>query len=135
MKRILVGTLIYVVATFATQAASHFVINRAHYAAVGFMRPEPIFALGVSAMLLQGAILTHLYGRYARESSDWRRGWRFALLAGAFFVSYAVLAEPAKYNVPSVPSWMWVEAAAGFVQFSLFGVALGWLDRRLVATH
>ncbi|MBI3886436.1 MAG: hypothetical protein HY302_12015 [Opitutae bacterium] len=130
MKRILLGTLLYTVATFATQATSHFGINRAHYAAVGFLRPEPIFALGFASMLLQGAVLTHLYGRYTRENSGWRQGWKFALLAGTLIVSYEALAEPAKYPVPSVVSWMLVEAAAGFVQFSLFGLALGWALRR-----
>lgn len=134
MKRLLVGTLLYTAATFATQAVSHFGINRAHYAAVGFLRPEPIFALGIFSMLLQGAILTHLYNRYARGHSGWRRGWMFGLLTGGLFVSYPAMAEPAKYLVPSVSSWMSVEAATGFTQFSLFGLALGWLDRRPDAT-
>jgi len=40
------------------------------------------------------------------------------------------LAEPAKYPVPSVASWMTVELLAGLVQFSAFGVLLGFVYRR-----
>jgi hypothetical protein len=121
------GTLAYVVCTFVVQATSHFGINREHYAAVTFLRPEPIFALGLLSMFLQGVLLTYLYLRHTSPAVGWKRGWLFGLASGAFFVSYSVLAEPAKYPVPSVPSWMLVEAGAGFFQFSLFGLALGWL--------
>src|SRR6266705_2298292 len=53
----------YLVATFATQALSHFVLNVEHYAAVTFMRAEPIFAFGVASMVIQGTILSYLYSR------------------------------------------------------------------------
>jgi len=47
-------------------------------------------------------------------------------------VSYEALAEAAKYSVPSVTSWIAVEVAAGFVQFTLFGALLGWVYRARV---
>ena len=127
--KILQGTFAYVISTFLVQATSHFAISKAHYAAVGFLRAEPVFLLGILSMLVQGVILTHLYRHYAAGASDWMKGWKFGLLTGAFFVSYPALAEPAKYMVPSVSSWMTTEAIAGFVQFSLFGLTVGRLFR------
>lgn len=124
------GILAYVVCTFVVQAISHFLIFKAHYAQMSFLRPEPIFALGVLAMIVQGAVLTFLYLRHASAGSSWGRGWRFGVLTGAFFVSYSVLAEPAKYTVPAIASWMTVEALTGLIQFSLFGLALGALFRK-----
>ena len=53
----------------------------------------------------------------------------FAWLVGSILVSYEALAEAAKYGVPSVASWIAVEVAAGFVQFTLYGVLLGWVHR------
>jgi len=44
-------------------------------------------------------------------------------------VSYEALAEAAKYGVPSVASWIAVEVAAGFVQFTFYGVLLGLVHR------
>lgn len=123
------GTCAYVVSTFVVQALSHFAINREHYAAVNFLRPEPIFVLGLASMVVQGALLTFLFSRHRGSSTGWKRGWAFGLLTGMFFVSYPVLAEPAKYAVPSITAWMLVEVVAGFFQFSLFGLALGWIQR------
>ncbi len=55
------ATLAFVIAPFAVQATSHFVLNADHYAAVGFMRDEPIMALGIFTMIVQGAILAYLF--------------------------------------------------------------------------
>ncbi len=54
---------------------------------------------------------------------------RFAWLVGAFLVSYIALGEAAKYNVPSIPSWIAVEVGVGFVQFTLAGLFLGLAHR------
>ena len=130
MTKHLLSTLAYMVGTFAVQATSHFAVNREHYASVSFMRPEPIFALGILSMVLQGGILSYLYSSSAGKSPDWKSGLRFGLLAGVFFVSYPALAEPAKYQVPSVGHWMTVESIVGLIQFAVFGVLVGWIHSR-----
>jgi len=56
-------------------------------------------------------------------------GSGFAWLVGSILVSYEALAEAAKYGVPSVASWIAVEVAAGFVQFTFYGVLLGLVHR------
>src|SRR5258708_9533337 len=65
MKRHVLAVLAYVVATFITQATSHFGINAGHYAAVNYMRKDTIFPLGILTMLIQGAVLSYLYARTA----------------------------------------------------------------------
>ncbi|HKB89205.1 MAG TPA: hypothetical protein VKC60_01680 [Opitutaceae bacterium] len=135
MKIILLGTLAYVVVTFATQGVSHFAINQAHYAAVSFMRAEPVFALGFGSMIIQGAILTYLYPFYSRGVSNWRRGLMYGILLGLFFVSYLALAEPAKFQVPSISSWIGVETVTGMVQFGLFGIVVGAMHRKITDNH
>jgi len=115
----------YVVTTFAVQGVSHFIVNAEHYAAVSHLRAEPIFPLGILAMFCQGVVLSYLYSR-----SDWAQrsilgSVAFAWLAGAFLVSYLALAEAAKYTVPSAISWVATEVTSGFVQFTLYGAALG----------
>lgn len=130
LPRILLGTLGYVVVTFATQGTSHFAINRAHYAAMASLRPEPIFALGVASMLIQGAILSYLYPIFCRGASSWGKGVAYGFLIGVFFVSYPALAEPGKYIVPSIPSWIAVEGIVGLVQFGLFGLLVAAIHRQ-----
>src|SRR5229473_5137320 len=61
MKKYLLAVLAYVVATFGTQAVSHFAVNAQHYASVTYLRKEPIFAFGVLVMFVQGSVLAYLY--------------------------------------------------------------------------
>src|SRR5207244_11721059 len=129
MRKHFLAVLAYVVATFATQAVSHFGVNAAHYAAVTYLRAQPIFALGVLSMLIQGSIMSYLYTQLPQSGRSIGHAVLFAWLVGSILVSYEALAEAAKYGVPSVASWIAVEVAAGFVQFTFYGVLLGLVHR------
>lgn len=135
MKRHVLSVVAYVVATFVTQATSHFGINAHHYASVAYMRRSPIFPLGILSMLIQGGVLAYLYARTAGPKRSILSGIKFGWLSGAILVSYIALAEAAKYQVPSVTSWLLVEGIAGFVQFSLYGILLGLIHRQLAEVH
>ena len=114
----------YIVATFVTQALSHFVVFKDHYDAVTYMMPNPIFALGIGSMIVQGAVLSVVYARSQFSGAGLGGALQLSWLLGAFLVSYIALAEAAKYAVPSVSSWIGVELLAGAVQFTLAGVLL-----------
>ena len=133
MRRHALAVLAFAVATFATQAASHFLVNAEHYATVAHIRKAPIFPLGIAAMLIEGMILTSVYTRMTGTGRSLGHALRFAWLVGGFLVSYTALAEAAKYTVPEVTSWIAIEVAAGFVQFTLYGLMLGWVHRNRVA--
>jgi hypothetical protein len=135
MNRHALTVLAYLVATFATQAVSHFGVNAGHYAEVPFLRPEPIFPLGVASMLIQGAALSVLFAGRASERRTGRDALGFAWLAGSVLVSYIALAEAAKYGVPSAGRWISVEIAAGFAQFTVFGALLGLIHRPRAAAR
>ena len=134
MTKHVLAVVAYLVATFATQALSHFVVNVGHYAAVTFMRAEPILAFGVASMVIQGTILSYLYSQMAAPRRSIGHAVGFSWLAGGVLVSYIALAEPAKYVVPDVASWIGVELLAGLVQFTAFGVLLGFVYRAQPST-
>jgi hypothetical protein len=129
MRKHVLAVLVYVVATFATQAVSHFGVNAAHYAAVTYLRAQPLFALGILSMLIQGSIIAYLYAQVPGAGRSIGHAILFAWLVGGILVSYEAFAEAGKYSVPSVGSWIAVEVVAGFVQFTLFGVLLSWVHR------
>ncbi len=130
MKQLILGTVSFVLITFIVQAVSHFVINVDHYAGIGFLRPEPVMELGIITMIIQGIILSYLYPFYQPSTpGPILRGWSFGILMGIFLVGYITVVEPSKYNAPSIPNWIIVEGLAGLVQFSLFGIMLGALNR------
>ncbi len=129
MKKHLLAVLAYVLATFGTQAVSHFAVNAQHYASVAYLRKEPIFAFGVLVMFVQGSVLAYLYTQTVGSVRSIAGAVKFAWLAGAFLVSYIALGEAAKYSVPAVVSWIGVETIAGIVQFTIYGVLLGLVYR------
>lgn len=127
--RMAVTVIAYALTTFAVQGTSHFALNADHFAAIPIMRAEPMIPLGIASMVIQGLIFAWLYPVYANGASTIRRGIGFSSLIGGFLASYIVLGEVGKYAIPSVSSWILVEAGAAFAQFTLFGVWLGLIHR------
>ncbi len=135
LLRVLLTALAYVAATFAVQATSHFALNADHYRSIPILRAEPLFVLGFSSMLIQGLLFGLLFPVFDSDRRPIRNGLVFSWAMGLFLASYIALAEAGKYMVPSLASWIGVEAGAAAAQFTLFGVLLGLIhsDRRLVA--
>jgi len=119
----------YVVTTFAVQGTSHFAVNADHYAAISIMRPQPIVHMGLMSMLVQGTIFGLLFPVFDRGPATIRNAVLFSWALGAFLASYIVLAEAGKYAIPSIPSWVAVEATTAAIQFTVFGILLGLLHR------
>jgi len=131
MKKIIIGTLLFIFVSFALQSISHFVINAEHYASVPFMRNEPIFALGFLTMIMQGIVLSYLFIIYSKNEFTIKNGLLYGLIISALFVSYPALVEPAKYQVPNIVSWILVEGIVGLIQFGIFGILLAVTFRKL----
>ena len=129
MKRHLLAVVAYVFATLATQGLSHFLVFGSHYAAVTYMKAEPVFALGIASMLVQGSVLSFVYTQSRFIEQGLTGALRCAWLFGAFLVSYIAFAEAAKYRVPDMASWIAVEVGVGFIQFTLIGALLGLAHR------
>ena len=127
--QIALTVIAYVLTTFAVQGTSHFAINADHFAAIPIMRAEPMIPLGIASMVIQGLIFAWLYPVYANGASTLRRSILFSWLIGGFLASYIVLGEAGKYAIPSISSWIAVEAGAAFAQYTLFGVWLGLIHR------
>jgi hypothetical protein len=108
----------YIVATFATQATSHFLLFKDHYAAVSWIKADPVFALGFMSMIIQGAILSLVYSKSQFRTGAIGGAVKLSWLFGAFLVSYIALGEAAKYAVPAMSTWI----MSGCIQFTLAGL-------------
>ena len=127
---ILLTVIAYVVCTFGVQGASHFAINAEHFAAIPIMRADPVIAMGVLAMLVQGTLFALLFPVFNQGGRPVWNGLVFSLALGGFLASYIVLGEAGKYAIPSIASWIGVELSAAIVQYAAFGVLLGLIHRR-----
>jgi hypothetical protein len=130
MKRHSIFILAYIVATFLVQGTSHFVLFARHYASISIFNPKPNFLLGLSSMVIQGAILSYVFERSRFDNGKWKDALSFAWLFGAFLVSYIAFAEAGKYIVNNIPTWIAVEVSAGLIQYTLIGICLGFIHRR-----
>lgn len=129
MKHFL-SVVAFMVVTFAVQGTSHFVLNHDHYAAISFLRPEPILPMGFGAMIIQAVIMTVAFERIFGVSPSIRSGLTFSLAFGIFLGSYMWLAEPAKYTVPSTADWISVELPMNMLQFIVYGVLIAAIHRQ-----
>jgi len=121
----------FMVVSFAVQGLSHFVINKAHFDAIGFPRPDPLIPLGLLVMIIQGLILSIALATWRPKMVTLKDGLAVSMTFGIFLVSYIAIVEPSKYIVPSIQSWLMVEGLAGLIQFGLYGVLLGLIHKRL----
>lgn len=122
--------LAYIAATLLVQGLSHMKVNRAHYEGMGFFRDPPIVALGVLAMLVQGALLTTAYSCAFDGAGLWNAlltAWAF----GAFLGAYMAFGLAGEMKVPDVRRWILVEGTAAFIQFTLAGAGL-WAAHRFL---
>ncbi|MBI3127031.1 MAG: hypothetical protein HYZ11_05460 [Candidatus Tectomicrobia bacterium] len=129
-RRFLTIALGYVAVTFVLAVLWHLVLFKGVYDALGYVgRKEPIFALGLLSMVVQGAALGGLFPRFARGGDPYREGLRFSLAMGAFFWSCHVLAAAAKNPISPIPTFVAIETAYLLIQFTLAGLIIGWAHR------
>ena len=114
----------YTGATLLVQGSSHFLVNKAHYDTITYDREQPLVALGISSMLIQGAILTYAFTRFMPNDGSLKSALSLAWMFGAFLLSYMALADAGKYPVPSISSWIWTETWVAAIQFTLIGAVL-----------
>ena len=135
MVKHLLSSLAFMVVSFAVQGSSHLAINKAHYDSVDFTRSEPLIPLGLLVMALQGGIISLVLSRIAEDRVAIRDGITTSIAFGLFLVAYIAIAEPAKYAVPSIPVWFTTEALSGLIQFTVYGVVLGFIHQKLGNAH
>ena len=123
--RHVLSVLAFMLASFAAQGLSHFVINAAHFASIDHLRAEPIIPMGLAAMVVQGLIMSVALHQWRGRTARLVDGIIVAGAFGLFLVAYIALVEPAKYTVPNIPTWIGIEAGMGVIQFTLFGLLLG----------
>lgn len=126
------SVLAYLAVTFPLAYFWHLVWFDDAYRQIGYVgRAEPLFALGLASMLVQGVLLAVGFRFVAAGKYDVRRASLFCAATGTFFWSTHVLASAAKNAIASLPLFFALETAFVVLQFGCFGVLLGLINRRL----
>ncbi|RDE18324.1 hypothetical protein DV711_16835 [Motiliproteus coralliicola] len=117
----------YFVITMCWAYPWHMVLFHDLYAAIGALqRTEPLMAYGMSAVVLQGAVIGYLFPYYlAGRPSTIRLGVQFNLLAGLLTYSVMAFANVAKFNIEPVSVFLLYQTTFQLVHFVLSGIAMG----------
>ncbi len=132
MKKLALFILAYFAISMAWAYPWHMIWFHDLYVSWGaFQRAEPIMALGVLSMLIQGAVIGYLYPFYYRGGNPVLQGVKFTLIIGLLIYTVMGFATAAKFNIEPVAAFLLYHTAFQAVQFILTGAALGWIYRDL----
>ena len=127
--KLVVGSAAYTICTFSLAVVWHVLLFRERYESFGYFEGEPDFLVGLLTIVLQGILLCALFPMLKAEGSSFRRGFRLALIVGAFFWTSHVLAFVAKQEIPGASAFIWMETLYLVLQFGVFGLIIGLIHR------
>lgn len=132
MRAFWLGFLAYLLPTFPLGYFWHLSIFAASYERLELFRPEVIIPLGLSTMIIQGAIFSWAYPKlFPPHRVSWTSGApRFGAVFGLLAWSFAVLPVAAKYRMTSVSDFMMLETAFTALQFTIVAPLMALAHRR-----
>ena len=118
MSHFLQYVLEYVVVSFALGATWHMALFAEYYKKLAiYSRIEnPLFAFGISAMLLQGIVLAYVYPIVGNPSV-------FGVGLFLSLISFVVFAEAGKQNTTSLIGFVSIQTAFSLIQAALVTAA------------
>ena len=122
----------YFIITMAWAYPWHMVFFHDLYVEWGaFQRAEPIMALGIAAILIQGIVVGYLYPFYKKEGegNPILLGIKFSLVIGLMTYTAMGFATAAKFNIEPVSQFLIHHTVFQSIQFILTGTALGLIYR------
>ncbi|MBL9138676.1 MAG: hypothetical protein JNK85_22595 [Verrucomicrobiales bacterium] len=136
MTKIVLAASAYVLISFALAAPWHLVWFKKLYDDLGmYNRAEPMIALGVGSMMVQGLVMALLYPRQYQGGHPVVEGLRFGLLMGLFLFSISTMANAAKIKVEPLSVFFGVQVLFHALQFAATGAAIGAIYGRLPAAR
>lgn len=124
-KKILLGVLAFFISSFIIQGMLTFALAGDYFSGISIMRNPPIFALSLSQTIVSGLAFALLYPRTNFTGTPVIRGLQFGLLIGFIMVPFIALDLPARFTLPAVGTWIWVQGLLGMVHYAITGILVG----------
>jgi len=128
MKKIFLGTIIYVITIFPITAIWHVVIFQKLYLEFGYFNKEESFIAGVAGLInifVQGIFLTVLYKSTQFKGSHIMQGLKFSGLIFVFYFTIQVVNFVVRKEISNILYFMLMEIIYMIIQFSIYGVLIG----------
>ena len=131
-KRMALFVIAYFVITMAWAYPWHVVWFHDLYAEWGAItRTHPVMPLGIAAILIQGIVIGYLYPFFRKpDGNQIMQGIRFNLIIGLMTYTAMGFATAAKIQIEPIGDFLLYHTVFQTVQFTLTGVALGYIFRK-----
>lgn len=123
MRRIGIGTLAYLLPTFALGFVWHLVLFKEYYDSLAMYRHDVIIPFGFLSMSIQAVVFAWIYDEFfaRRGNGTIARGLAYAALGAILSWSFTTIAVAAKNVMSSVPDYLLIESAFTAVQWGIVG--------------
>ena len=128
MKKIVLGTLIYVSTIFTITAMWHVGLFQELYLGFGYFNQEETVLNGIIGLLnivVQGVILAVLYLRTHFNGSPLQQGLKFSGLIFIFYFTIQVVNFVVRKEINDIPFFTLMEIIYMLIQFSVYGILMG----------
>ncbi|MEM7129456.1 MAG: hypothetical protein AAF702_24195 [Chloroflexota bacterium] len=123
--KIVFGALAYFVSSFVFQGILGFVLAGDYFSSISIMRNPPILLLAFSQAIISGIAFAILYPITNFAGNPVSRGLKFGLLLGFIMVPFIAVDLPARFMLPSIETWIWVQVLVGLLHYSVAGILIG----------
>ncbi len=124
----------YLVPTFPLGYFWHLVTFGEDYKRLGIYRPDVIIPFGLTSMAIQAVIFAAAYPRLfdTARPAWWRGALAFFVITSVLAWSFTTLPVAAKFQMSSVPAFLWLETGFTLLQFAVVSplIALAWRQPR-----
>lgn len=129
MSKIIIATLAYTISSFVLAILWHVILFEETYHNLQYFEAEPNFLLGLGTIIIQGAILSALYG-FLRKHNMPLSALKYVALMWLFFWTSHVLGFMAKQTINDPWLFLGLESVYLTLQFGIYGLVLGWIFRK-----
>ncbi len=131
--RHVVTLIIYIAVNFAIATIWHLVLFKEILdAATPFAREQPIFPLGIAAMVVQGSLLIGIYPKFHQAGTRVFRGLVFGLGAGIFLAAGSIWVDVAKFAFEASATYLSLETLYTLISFALLGLVVAMRHEQVV---
>jgi len=126
--KIIFGMFAFFISSFVIQGILASVIAGEYFESISVFRNPPIFIMAMAQTALSGLAVAALYQFSNFEGTPLLRGFKFGLLMGVIIVPFIALDLPARFEIPSIGTWISIQGILGFAHCVLAGILIGLIN-------
>lgn len=127
IKKVALGTVGFFISNFIVQGVLAMIFAGDYFKSISIFRENPIMYFALPQTILTGIAFTTLFP-LTKFSGTWIiKGVKYGLLIGLLIIPFVALDLPARFLIPSVWTWVFIQITLGIVHFMIAGILVGFI--------